>query len=474
MPQIAIATERIRALALWGRPLALVGESDLLVCVSEEAVSAGVQVGQVAAGARTLCRSLVVLPYDRSAYEQAAQVVWEALAVESSVVEPVAPEVCYVRFEGNDIVGRVRELLQRLVEATRFSMQVGLAMSKIVAYHAARQTDFDTVRVVDRCPEETLRGVALAFCPGLEETQRRQLVKFGLRTFGDIARLPEREAQRRLGSLAARLARLAQGQDGDPVRPKWPPPLLRVQERMEYEVTDIATIEAALQRCAAELARRLRARREFCRSLAVCLVLEDQNRLRQQERLMDPVDLEVGLLHAARRLLMRMQRSIDRAVVEVVLEAGELGAGSGIQLELLDLHSNALPHLRLRHLRATIHHLQQRYGPGCVVTAHTLWQARRIDLWTYPLCHQKREKVQVITDSVGDPVRFQREKGEVYRVAGIHRYWRENEWDWRERNGEWKEHMRMQTVYRIETLPTGLYELRLNDEGRWHLCGIAD
>jgi len=89
MPQIAIATERIRALALWGRPLALVGGSELLVCVSEEAMLAGVQVGQAAAGARTLCRSLVVLPYDRSAYEQAAQVVWEALAVDSAGVEPV-------------------------------------------------------------------------------------------------------------------------------------------------------------------------------------------------------------------------------------------------------------------------------------------------------------------------------------------------------------------------------------------------
>ncbi|MCW3054328.1 MAG: hypothetical protein JWN14_3498, partial [Chthonomonadales bacterium] len=365
-------------------------------------------------------------------------------------------------------------LLQRLVAATRFSMQVGLAMSKLVAYHAARQSEIDTVWVVDGCPEEVLAGVPLAFCPGLEEAQRRQLAKLGLRTFGDIARLPEREMQRRLGTLAGRLARLAQGQDGDPVRAKWPPPLLRVQERLEYEVIDIATIETALQRCAAELARQLRARREFCRSLMVCLILEDQNQLRQRERLLDPLDLEAGLLRAARRLLTRMQRAIDRAVVEVVLEAGELGAGSGIQLELLDLHSNALPHLRLRHLRATIHHLQQRYGPGCVVTAHTLWQARRIDLWTYPLCHQRHETVQVITDGEGAPVRFQRGRGEVYQVAGIHRHWRENEWEWREVRGEWKEDLMMQAVYRIETRPTGMYELRLDDEGRWRLCGIAD
>jgi DNA polymerase-4 len=467
MPQIAIATERIRALSLWGRPVALVGENDALVCVSDEAAMAGVKPGQAVAGARALCRQLVVLPYDRTAYEQAAQVVWEALAVESSTVEPVAPEVCYVQFDGRDIVRRTRDLLQRLVAATRFSMQVGLAASKIVAYHTARQADVDTVHVMgeDRCPEEILKGVPLTSWVPLEEAQRRQLDRLGLRTFGDIAGLPEREMQRRLGSLATRLSRLAQGQDNDPVRAKWPPPKLCVQERLEYEVTDIAIIETALQRCAAELALRLRGRREFCRSLAVCLVLEDQNQLRQQERLADPLDLEAPLLRAARRLLVRMQPAIDRAVIGVVLEAGELGAGSGIQLELLDLHSNALPHLRLRRLRATIGYLQQRLGPGCVVTAHTLWQARRIDLWTHPFCHQVRETVQVVTDAASAPVRFLRRRGEVYQIERVHRHWREAEWEW--------DRLVTHVVYRVETSPSGLYELRLTG-CHWLLCGIAD
>jgi nucleotidyltransferase/DNA polymerase involved in DNA repair len=464
MPQIAIATERIRALSLWGQPLALVGEDDALVCVSEEAATAGVKLGQAAGGARALCRRLVVLPYDLAAYEAAAQVVWEALAVESSLVEPVAPEVCYVQFDGSEIVLRVRDLLQRLVAATRFSMQVGLAKSKIVAYHAARQTDIDTVCRVDRLPEEILQGVSLALCPLLGEVQRQQLAKLGIRTFGDLARLPERELQRRLGTLAARLSRLAQGHDSDPVRAKWPPPVLCEQEILEYEVTDITVIETALQRCAAGLARRLRGRREFCRSLAVCLTLEDQNQLLQQERLADPIDLEASLFRAARRLLVRMQPTIDRPVIGIALQAGELGAGSGIQLELMDLYANPMPHLRLRRLRTTIGHLQQRFGLGCVVKASTLWPARRIDLWTYPLCHQVREAVQVITSSAGVPVRFLR-RGEVYHVETVHRDWREAEWEW--------DALSLHVVYRIETQPPGLYELRLTGR-HWMLCGIAD
>ena len=131
MPQIAVAAERIRALSLWGQPMALAGEDDILVCVSEEAATAGVKPGQSEGGARALCRQLIVLPYDRVAYEQASQTTCAALAVESSTVEPVAPELCYVLFDGVEIARRVKDLLQQLVTATRFSMQVGLAESKL-------------------------------------------------------------------------------------------------------------------------------------------------------------------------------------------------------------------------------------------------------------------------------------------------------------------------------------------------------
>lgn len=472
MPQIAIATERIRALNLWGQPLGLFGEKEVLLCVSEEAERAGVQAGQTVTGARALCRNLTVIPYDLGAYELAAQVVWEALAVESSVVEPVAPEICYVELEGAEIVRRVEDLLQRLVQATRFSMQVGLAQSKIVAYHAARQAERDTVSVVESAAEEIMRRVPLDSWVPLEGAQRKQLAKLGLHTFGDVVRLPERELQRRLGSLAARLVRLAQGQDSDPVRACWPPPVREVQETLEYGASDLPMIERALGRCAAELACCLRSRREFCRTLTLCLTMEDQNLLCRRERLADPIDLEASLLQVACRLLARMQARIDRAVVGITLQAGDLGAGGGIQLELLDLADNPLPHLRLRRLRAAIHHLQQRFGVGCVVTAQTLRQARRIDLWTYPLCHQLEEPIQlcVITNADGIPMRFLRPDGEVYQVEAVQRYWQETEWDWEALE---KQKLIEQCIYRVETRPAGLYELRLNKYG-WRLCAVAD
>src|SRR5437868_1577965 len=95
MPDIALYVERARSPHLAGRPVGIAGPDDILVVVSEEAAPFGIRIGQTSSGARGLCERLTVLPYDRPAYELAARPVWDLCAVESSIVEPISPEVCY-------------------------------------------------------------------------------------------------------------------------------------------------------------------------------------------------------------------------------------------------------------------------------------------------------------------------------------------------------------------------------------------
>lgn len=76
-----IAVERTRSVNLWGEPFALCGPDSTLLVVSEEAAPFGVRVGQSSSSARALCSGLIVLPYDRAAYEAAMQIVWNALAI---------------------------------------------------------------------------------------------------------------------------------------------------------------------------------------------------------------------------------------------------------------------------------------------------------------------------------------------------------------------------------------------------------
>src|SRR5437016_1478338 len=100
MPQIGIAVERARRPHLVGAPVALSAHDNTLVAVSDEVTPFGIRTGQAASGARALCERLAVLPYDRAAYEEEANSIWDLCAIESSVVEPVSPEICYVALSG--------------------------------------------------------------------------------------------------------------------------------------------------------------------------------------------------------------------------------------------------------------------------------------------------------------------------------------------------------------------------------------
>ncbi len=175
-----------------------------------------------------------------------------------------------------------------------------------------------------------------------------------------------------------------------------------------------------------------------------------------------PLDESDSLYRVALRLLRRLR--IDQPVVEICLRAGDLGAGSGLQLTLLDEHGNGLPYERRQRLDATLTYLQRRYGFGVVVTAALLHQARRINLWTHSLARLAGESVEVVTTGQGIPARFYR-RGERYQVAAVQNRWKETDWFW--------EGVVEKTAYRILTDPSGLYELHQYGV-QWRLGGVAD
>ena len=539
MPQIGIAVERSRLNHLWGAPVGLAAEDGVLAAVSDEAAMFGIEPGQDAAGARALCTHLTVLPYDRPAYEEAAHCVWDLFAIESSFVEPVSPEVCFIELVDSDAIERSQQIALDLASRVRIPVRVGLAHSKFVARKAAERTTGDTGKTVDRRqsavgsshasrstqheaqrPDDPttkrpititststitnvpnaqgptpsalllpthrpadpttldelflripsgkearfLARIPIDGVPGLDYKTRQKLGRLGVRTFGDVLKLPKRELTRQLKELGYVLYRLARGQDYERVRPSWPPRRLEDGIEFEDETCEEPTVREALRVCSESIARTLSRKREFCRSLALRVKLADGSWLEESEKLAVPVD-SVQALHAASlRLLKRIP--LDQALLGIHLRAGDLGVGSGLQLALVDenRHGTGLPHERNRSLEATLTFLRKRFGPGAVVSAAMMRQARRIGLWTYPLGHLLNEPVQVATDERGRPLRYWR-RGRPREIKRIHDRWRESEWFW---GG-----IHEKTVYRVETDPSGLCELQ-SLGSTWRLSGLAD
>lgn len=487
VPQLGIACERARLRDVQEQPLALAGADGLLRVISDEACAFGIQPGQTLSSARVLCRSLLVLPYDRAAYEDAARCLWDLFAIESSTVEPVSPELCFVEMTGPDIPdihARVQRLAAAVATRVGIPVSVGLARSKFVAQQAAIKTDRKTDRaagvVIIPVGQEAafLAPLSLDRVPGLDYKQRQRLERLGVRRFGDVLRLPPRQLQRQFREIGHLLHRLSLGADGEQVKPLWPPSSLEEVVRFEDEAgeatCDEATLHEALRRCAESIAHRLAGRREFCRRFTLTVGLSDGTYRQQQERLALPADDAQALFRTALRLLQRLcLEQYNRPVREVLVRATDLGAGSGVQLALLDENPSlsghaGLPHERRARLEATLAYLRQRFPHSAPVLASLLRQARRIGLWTYPLGHMLRQPVEVATSRTGEPVRYWgRRHRRLYEgeVRSIHTRWKETTWA----AGRTTE----EEVWRVETDPNGLAELhRLGVE--WSLGAVAD
>ena len=464
-PQTGIAVERTRIISLWGAPLALVSPEGVLLVVSDEGQQFGVRVGQSASSARALCSSLVVLPYDRAGYETAMQSVWNALAIESSVVEPTSPEIVFSELTGRDIIERVQNLSQNFSNSLRIPVQVGLAKSKFVAYQAAlRSRETELVVVTPGTEALFLSAVPLHYAPQINPKLRLRLNRLGLHNFGDLSKLPARELQRQFRQDGLRLHRLARGEDGDRIQALWPPRSLCHSISFEDEVHDERTVHHALKLCAEEIACALIKNREYARSMELFVSLADGSQLQADAKLIMPLDDAAALHRVAIRLLRRLP--IEQPLVGIRLEAGDLGAGSGIQMALFDDNGSGIgyPHERRRKLEEAIAYCKGRFGIGAVVPARLLAEARRIHLWTYPLGHIMNERVDVATTSKGVPVRYWR-RGRRYEVKRIHDRWKEAEAVWNE--------LVERTTFRVETEPTGLYELKLTGK-QWRVVGVAD
>ena len=481
---LGIAAERARLPNLCpDDPIALT-EGGAVVVASAEAAASGVAPGMGADAALALCPGLVVLPYDRPAYEEAARPLWDALACLSDTVEPITPELCFAALpDGQEVLDDVRRLAGEVARRVGVPARAGIARTKFAARAAAATGGGGGCLSVPLGEEERLlASLPLAALPRLgrpvDRATRLRLEKLGVRTLGDLLALPPhrlpRGPLRKAGQL---LYELAHGRDADPVRPLWPPPTVgeahRFDEGEEGAADDRARVEAALGELARRVAARLAAEGHgFCREAELLVRLEGGAHLRERERFARAASQPGPLLAAALRLLDRMP--VDEPLAEVGLTVGGLGAGGALQLPLLDERGVALPHERRERLEATLAFLRSRFGARAVVSARALARARRIGLWTFPLGHLLDEEVKVATDAAGDPARFwryARRSGTLrrYDVRAVQDRWRESRWQSGTTAGEVLD----RDVWRVETDPWGLSELHRVGL-RWRLGASAD
>ncbi|GAA4516870.1 DNA polymerase IV [Nonomuraea ferruginea] len=358
---------------LRGRPV-IVGSPagrGVVLSATYEARAFGVHSAMPMSRARRLCPQATVIPPSHGKYSEVSRGVMEIFHSITPMVEPIASDEAFL-----DVGGALRRLgppaaiaaaiRAEVLERFGITCSVGVAGSKFVAKLASKQCKPDGLLVV---PQEEvvafLHPLPVSALWGVGERTEQALVRLGIRTVGDLARVPVATLQRELGpSAGGHLAALAWGRDERQVSPHVPDKSIGNEETFAADVDDPEIIKRELLRLSERVAARMRKGGHVGRTVSVKLRRADFSTITRSRTLPEPTDVAQEIFATACELYHAA--GLERVRLRLV----------GVRMENLRPADSASRQLTLgeretgwREAEQAMDRAIRRFGPDAVLPA---------------------------------------------------------------------------------------------------------
>lgn len=285
------------------------GPRGVVLSATYEARRFGVHSAMPMTRARRLCPRAVIIPPSRGKYSEVSRGVMEIFRTFTPEVEPIASDEAFLDVSGARrrlgppavIAAMIRE---QVVREHGITCSVGVADSKFVAKLASQHCKPDGLMVVPADQVVAfLHPLPIAALWGVGERTEHSLARLGVRTVGDLARIPVETLQHELGQAAgAHLAALAWGRDERRVTPHTPDKSIGAEETFATDVKDPERIHRELLRLSERVAARLRQGGHAGRTVSVKLRRADFSTISRSRTLREPTDVAQVLYSTARDL----------------------------------------------------------------------------------------------------------------------------------------------------------------------------
>ncbi|MFO8078755.1 MAG: DNA polymerase IV [Armatimonadota bacterium] len=361
---------------LRGRPVIVGGTSNrgVVSAASYEAREFGVHSAMPIWQARRRCPDGVFLPVDGEAYSEYSVRAREILAQFSPRMDPASIDEAYLDVTGSlRLFGGLEALLDRIRSDIRdelgITVSVGCAPNRLVAKIASDWDKPDGLTIVhpDELPER-LFELPVDDIPGIGEVTAGKLAQMGVRTIGQLAKVPQTLLERHFGKHGTYLHRAAHGRDESPVPYYQPGDDARKQisreETLAQDTRDLEVLEQRLLALTEEVARRLRRRGQRARTVTLKVKLSNFKLFTRSETLQAPTELEDDIFSVARELLGRVRFGAQMArLIGVGVSNLTEGSGPG-QLSLFSDSDE-----RRSELARARDEIAERFGKGAITRA---------------------------------------------------------------------------------------------------------
>jgi DNA polymerase-4 len=281
----------------------------------------------------------------------------------SPLVEAVSIDEAFLDLTGTETlwgapVDAVTTIKGRIRQETGLTASAGLAANKFVAKVASDLGKPDGLVVVEAGREaEFLAPLPVERLWGVGRVTARALADLGVRTIGQIQRLPPR-------GLPGDLRDLAFGRDERPVEPWSAPKSMGAETTFERDVSDRARLDTTLRSQAERVARELRAGRLAAARVTLKLRFADFRTLTRSHTA-TPTQEGLEIYRRARALLLRER--LVQPVRLIGVSAAALGPERAGQLDLLDPNA-----VRRENLARAVDRIAARYGGRAIQPAALL------------------------------------------------------------------------------------------------------
>src|SRR6476660_10607296 len=354
---------------LRGRPV-IVG-AWVVLAASYEAKAYGVRTAMSVARARRLCPRAIVVEPRMSAYAEASKAVYRVFDDTTPLVEGLSIDEAFLDVRGlRRLSGTPTEVAERLRCAVRervgLPITVGVARTKFLAKVASGVAKPDGLLVVPPDGELSfLHPLPVERLWGVGPATARKLHERGIRTVGEVARLPESMLVTILGRAAGRhLYALAHNRDPRPVIVGRRRRSIGSQCALGRSRKTPDAVDAILVSLVDRVTRRLRSAGRVGRTVVLRLRFGDFSRATRSHTLPLPTAHTQTVLLTARWLLSGAMPEIEhRGLTLVGIAVANLEDDCALQLVLpFDRHSGAA-------LDVALDEVRRRFGSAAVTRA---------------------------------------------------------------------------------------------------------
>lgn len=369
---------------LAGQPIIVGGPPEHRGVVASASYAArrfGVRSAMPTAQALRLCPQAVLLPPRHGLYQEYSERVMSILHEYTPLVEQVSIDEAFMDVTGcerrwGEPLALAAGIQRRIEEEIGLSVSLGIAGNKLVAKIASDYGKPHGLVLVPHGEEAAfLAPLDIERLWGAGRVTSRKLRAAGIRTIGDLARLPRAQVEGWLGNFGVELWLHAQGIDHRPVVPDTGDPrTVSHEETFPQDIADPIFLDAELLRLSEKVGARLRRYGLQGRTVFIKIRYGDFHTITRQATLEEPTDIDGEIYRHARRL---WEQAWERGRPVRLLGVGmQQLRTTGWQLSLLPADEEETLRRRQRALYQAVDSIRQRFGEKALRRARLLRRPR--------------------------------------------------------------------------------------------------